>query len=134
MTNPKKKTATIDDFRRAARRRVESYYVEGFGNVRVQSLNEKERAEYEVAMLDDSGKFNRRAAQDARLKLILATVVNDDGKKIFTPGDLQWLRELDSVVVERLTDAINRHLGWDADLGKKLDGSTGIEEEGLQSS
>lgn len=91
---------------------------------RIQSLSEAEMSALEMAeferdsitdelIRDEDGRLVRREAAiaDTRARMIIATLVDDDGKRIFADGDLDLVKEqLDSADSLALYAAIGEHL------------------------
>lgn len=78
----------------------------------VRSLTGKERDEFEARLVTDNGK---RVAELSGLRsaLLLCTVVDEDGKNIFAPGDEAWLDQKNGQVLDRLASVAIRLAGWD---------------------
>lgn len=66
--------------------------------VRIQSLTEGEKSRYESATLKrgKDARIDFDKLRDARLRLILLVLVDEAGATLFTPTDLDALRDLDS--------------------------------------
>lgn len=67
------------------------------GEVKVQALTLAERIEYEDHLTDKDREW--------RLKLVAASVVDDDGKRLFTMDDVTALSEKDWAVILRIAQA-----------------------------
>lgn len=80
--------------------------------VRIQSLTELERSEYEAAYLDNEGRRIRGRIIDAKARLIMACAVDDDGHALFLPGDERDILAMDSADTGALWDACWNHVGF----------------------
>lgn len=97
--------------------------------VRIQSLNNREKEELQLALLGRDGKPNYGAAivgQQARC--IVAAVVDGEGKRLFTDGEESFVQEnFDPDVVDVLSTEIIEHCGINESgierLKKKYSGS-----------
>jgi hypothetical protein len=96
-----------------ARRYVEvaADWIEPGKRVRIQSITERERAELEKAVTDGDGSV--------RARVIVATVVDSAGNRIFTDDHVDMIDSLDSQITGALFDAISDHCDMGGDrLGK----------------
>lgn len=131
--------ATRSDFLDGPKRRYTEFTCPASGLVaRIQSLREAEMSALEMAeferdsvtdelIRDDAGRLVRKEAaiSDSRARLIIATVVDADGKPLFAEGDLELLNELDAADSIGLYEAIRTHLRADKrDDAKKNSGTS----------
>ena len=86
--------------RRYARRNVD-----GLGSVRVQSLTELERATVESIASQDAKKM--------RAMLIVQSLVDDDGNRLFSDKEVDSVLQMDSRVSIALSDVVLDHIGRD---------------------
>jgi hypothetical protein len=133
-------TASRDDFlRQTATRRYTTFTCPVSGLVaRIQSLTEGEESALDLAgyerdkiteelLKDETGHLVRKesAIRDSRPLLILATVVDDEGKPLFSEADLALVKGMDSGDSIPLFDAIKAHCrGKERDAEKKNPGGT----------
>ncbi len=81
--------------------------------VRIQSLSENEKSQYETCLIAKNGKgIMRERLQDATRRLLALCIVDDNGNRIFTDGDLSELANLDAFVSSRIYDACQEHCGF----------------------
>jgi hypothetical protein len=105
MTN---KALTTDEihgllFAKGKLRRYGTYHVPGFGTIRVQSLTERERAGIERAVQGGSSLY--------RPHMVALAVVDDEGRRVFTDGDVEDLAEVDSRLMLAIADTVAGHIG-----------------------
>ena len=96
------------------------------GRVRIQSLTEYEKAEIDAAAVDyKKSVIDRKAAMLSRSRMICAVVVNDDGRRIFSDGDVDRVaREMDSQDVDAIHKAAVKHIGGSEDDFAELVGNS----------
>ena len=129
-----------DAFLKPLVRRYVTKPIPGLGDVRLQSISERERSEYEAAMLDSSGRFDKKAAGDSKSRLIVLCIVNEDGFRILGDHHLKTLPDmLDSSVADALYEACVEHCQVPVpetveDVGKNLESSPPTAAEGSPSS
>jgi|SRR5690606_15571973 len=77
------------------------------GDVRVRSLTAREKDDYDSSLVqikgDGSSKMNMK---DFRVKLVLLAAVDEDGKPLFVPRDLDKLAKKSSRPIIRLAEKI----------------------------
>lgn len=79
---------------------------------RLRSLNERERAEYELKLQDKKGRYT---FERARRLLILHCLVGPDGNRILTDDDEAALELVDGRLTGALYGAAQEHCGYDKD-------------------
>ena len=82
--------------------------------VRIRSLSELEKTEYERAMFDKHGERIPGKVKDSRARLIFLCLVDDTGKQLLLPGDEQDILDMDSADTSALWDACWDHIGFNA--------------------
>lgn len=93
---------------------------------RLQSLTEAEKSHFEKSILTSKGKIK----DDARRRLLVATLVDSDGKRLLTDADLRQLSELDGKVSQKLAAAAMEHTGFtDSDMDDLEKNSDSIHDE-----
>ena len=75
------------------------------GEVTVKLLSGTERDQFESSVIDDKGKFKK---DNIRAKLVLKCVVDEQGKPLFAPADLEALGAKSSVALDRVFAAAQR--------------------------
>ena len=75
------------------------------GSVRVRGFTAKQRSEHERSFVLKSGKVNQAKQAERRERLIIQTVIDDEGNPLFTEEDIPAIGRQPAVVIERLVDA-----------------------------
>lgn len=90
------------------------------GEVRIQSLTERERSRYDKGRFAPDGSWDTDAFVRARRLLIVLCVVDDNGKRILTEEDVEALGEGDAGDMNVLHEACVKHCGLErrADVGE----------------
>jgi len=97
------KALSREDILKAEDRRIEVVEVpEWGGSVRVRSMTGAERDQFEGEVLDirRGGVELKRA--NFRARLVVRTVVGDDDKPMFSPGDLEALGAKSAAALDRV--------------------------------
>ena len=94
-----------------SQRRYQFVDVPGVGTARIQSLTEAERSAIEYSVAYTDGDEKEQAARRLKARWIVATLVNDDGDRVFTDNDVEFVNTIDSAIVSRLIDSIWDHVG-----------------------
>lgn len=81
------------------------------GEVIVRAMTALQRDQYEQAVTDGGAGLNLIGA---RARLVAAVCVDEDGKLLFTPDDVDALGALNAVPVNRIAEAAMRLSGMDA--------------------
>ena len=112
------KLATAEAFLRKAPRRYTVVDIPELGRVRLQSITEKERAEYDRHLLDDKGRPDLKRANYHRARLIVLCVVDEEGRRILGDEEAKKLPDLmDAAVADRVFEACQKHCNGETDLG-----------------
>jgi len=77
---------------------------------RIQSLNERERAEYEIQLQD---KKNGYQYEKMRRLFICKVLVDAAGQRILTDADQESLKAVDGRLLGMLYDQAQTHCGYD---------------------
>ena len=105
------------------------------GSVRIRSITEKERSEYEVAMLKFGGKrkneqgkmdINQKALQTARLRLIVLCLVDDKDNRMFNDDEISLLQSMDSADAKVIGDACDAMLNANSEYFEELMGNSDL--------
>ena len=93
----------------ATGRRYAEVKVPSYGNCRIQSLTERERAQIEYAMTfaDDS----KAVAHTLKARLIVMCMVDSAGLRIWSDAEIDVVADLDSRFTAAMVDAIEEHCG-----------------------
>ena len=78
------------------------------GTVRVQSLTGSERDQWEEACQEQKGKDKVFSTKQLREKLLSFCLVDADGKKLFSEGDIGLLADKNAAALTRLFDAARK--------------------------
>lgn len=96
----------------AVERRFKDFPVEGLpGNVRIRSLTEREKSEYEATFLDKKGELSRDKLRTARRRLVILTVVDATGNPLLTEADLDALEGIDGNITSAIQAQAQVHCG-----------------------
>lgn len=83
------------------RRRYAEHEIEGLGLVRVQSLTERERSEFE--------RLADTKPEEARAFLITRALVDEEGRRLLSDTDVANVLEMDSAVTIAIGALVLRH-------------------------
>jgi len=72
------------------------------GTVRVRGLTGHERDAYEASLLDQRGRSTRANLQNARAKLVVLSIRNNDGSRMFTEAQIGELSAKSASALDRL--------------------------------
>lgn len=87
------------------------------GEVLVGSMNGQARDEWEQSLISRAGGKSEPNLANVRARLVAATVVDEDGNRIFTAADVEALGKKSSAALERVCKVAQRLNGLgDADL------------------
>jgi hypothetical protein len=81
--------------------------------VRIRSLTELERTQFENSRFGRDGKLIPGRIEDSKARLICLCLVDDDGKQLLKAGDEQAVLSLDSADTGALYDACWEHVGFE---------------------
>jgi hypothetical protein len=112
MSETKGTLTTRDTFLRPAKRRFAHVDLPDGQRVRIRSLTEREKSEFEADILTTKGVPSRNRIADANRRLIVLTLVDENGDLLLQPGDVASLEQLDGAVTGYLADEIGRHCGF----------------------
>jgi hypothetical protein len=79
--------------------------------VRVQSLMEAEKSDFEAANYDNKGQRIRGRFVDSRARLIVLCLVDDAGERLLKPGDEADVMRMDASDSQYLWDVLWDHVG-----------------------
>jgi len=103
--------------------------------VRLQSLSEGEKSNYDSSMLNvKSGGIFRDRLRDAERRLVVLTVVGDDDRPLLSLSDVEALAAVDGRIISLLFNAATKHCGISKDdIEAAVKNSEGISVEDLPS-
>lgn len=83
------------------------------GDVLVKAMNGAERDRFEESLVAGDGKRNKGKpnVRNVRARLVAATVVDEKGSLMFTPGDVEQLGKTSAAALDRVFDAARRLSG-----------------------
>lgn len=97
---------------------------------RIQSLTEKERSDYEAEMQVAKGRNKAERMKDAKRRLIVLCVVDENNSPMLTQQDVKELEQVDSSVTGEIFNRCIEHVGFGGDDIEDLVGnSEGIDED-----
>lgn len=89
------------------------------GTVRVRGMSGTERDAYEASILEQRGNDRKVNLANARAKLVVRCLVDENGALLFTPDDVRVLGRKSAKALERVFDAARRASGMtEADIEK----------------
>ena len=100
---------------RNQRRHVDSLVDLDGEHLRWQNLSELEKSSFENLAQHNNKAKAKWAKVNLRLRVIVACAVDDDGKRIFSEGDILQMQQLDGNTVQALSDEAMAHVGWTDD-------------------
>lgn len=114
-TKPTPQVGTVDNIRDdffsvCERRRYTFYDCEVLGRVRIRSLTEFERMQVELGKYNNDGTANADGFARMPAKIVAATVVDSEGRTVFSEGDIEKLATMDTKYMSPLHQAIDKHV------------------------
>jgi len=102
------------------------------GTVLVKGMTGSERDRFELAMISDPGKSSKVNLSDMRAKLCSLTIVNENGKLLFTPSDIKDLSGKSAAALQRVFEVARDLSGIGEDDVKEL--TEGLEDSPFEDS
>ncbi|ANZ42495.1 hypothetical protein BBK82_04985 [Lentzea guizhouensis] len=96
------------------------------GRVRVRGLTGTDRDRFESAMLNRNGKGNARHqvnTDNFRARLVMASVVDEDGRRMFSERDVRALGEKSAAALDRVMTVAMRLSGLTQKDADELEGN-----------
>jgi hypothetical protein len=90
------------------------------GPLRIQNLNEGEKAKWQDGNYDKDGKLISNWLGKSRRRLIVACLVDDNGAPLLEEKDAEKLKDVDAAVTAVLGDACSEHIGMTKGEQKEL--------------
>jgi hypothetical protein len=81
------------------------------GAVRVRGLTGAQRDELEASVVEQRGRKTRVNLQNLRAKLVAMAAVDEQGKRVFSDGDVAALGQKSAAALQRVFDAAQRLSG-----------------------
>jgi len=97
------------------------------GAVRVRALTGAERDAFEQSIVEQRGKSTRVNMRNIRAKLVALTVVDGDGKRLFSDKDAELLGKKSAAALDRVFEVAQRLSGLSPEDMEELSGNS---EEG----
>lgn len=101
-----------DELLRPAKRRYKYVDLPNGQRVRIRNMTEREKSDFEAKILTVKGEPNRNRVADTNRRLIVETLVDENGDLILRSDDVTALEQLDGAVTTYLADEIGRHCGF----------------------
>lgn len=118
---------TKTDLLKKAERRYLEFPVSICGDdktCRIQSLTEKERSDYEAAMQLASKANKAQRMKDAKRRLIVLCVVDEENKPLLTMSDVKELEDVDSKTTSNIFNKCVEHVGFTDEDVEELAGNS----------
>jgi hypothetical protein len=90
------------------------------GDVRLKSIKGRQRDEYEQSLIVERGGSRQMNLRNARAKLIVLCAVDEEGRALFGPDDLNALGRKNAKPLDRLFDECRKLAGLSEDDVEKL--------------
>lgn len=102
------------------------------GSVLVKSLTGAERDQYESAIVEQKGRDTKLNMRNARARLVALSVVDEEGKRLFSPNDVSLLGAKSAAALQRVFNVSMRLSGISAEDVREL--TEEIEESPFEDS
>lgn len=115
---------TSESFLKPAKRRYSVVVIPDFGDVRIQSITERERADWERSLYDDKGRYDIKKIAEAKCRLIALCVVDENGHRILSEAEAKRLPDtMDAATADAIFEACKSHVNLEGVETKNLSGS-----------
>lgn len=81
------------------------------GSVLVRTMTGVERDQFEAAIIEMKGKDTKVNMRNARARLVALSVVDEEGKKVFSPNDISLLGAKSAAALQRVFNVAMRLSG-----------------------
>lgn len=81
------------------------------GSVRVRALTGAERDAFEQSIVEQKGKSTKMNLTNLRAKLVALTIVDEEGKRIFSDADARLLGEKSAIALNTVFEVAQRLSG-----------------------
>ncbi len=107
-----KKIASRDALLGFCKRRYKDITIAGL-DLRIQSLSEREKSQFEVETLTSKGDMVMDKLKLAKVRLMVLCLVEDDNTPMFAESDYNRLQDMDGAVVSKIYDDCRKHCGFE---------------------
>lgn len=123
--------ATREQFLRPAERRYKDVELPISGlKVRIRSLMELEKEQYESETMNRKGGLRQDMLKNARRRLVVLCLSDENGSPLLTPNDVDALGKLDGVDIGVLQDECMVFCGFrEGDIEGLVKNSSGVHDE-----
>lgn len=83
----------------------------GKGKMRIRSISDLDRIEYELAETNDEGEVDLQQLARRRARLVALCAVDDNGTRLFAEGDVEKIARWDAGLLKRAYVECSRHCG-----------------------
>ena len=97
------------------------------GAVIVRSLSGAERDKFESSLIEGRGKDRKVNTDNTRARFAAMVMIDQNGNKLFKPGDVAALGNKSAAALERVYEAGLRLSGMTADEAEELEGNSESE-------
>lgn len=81
------------------------------GKVRVKTMSGYERDRFEESLTQHKGKKIQMTMQNVRARMAAATIIDENGKPLFSPGDIEALGRKSAAALDRIFSVAMRLAG-----------------------
>ena len=100
------------------------------GSVMVRGLTGAQRDAYESSLMIGKGKSRDVNLKNARAKLVVLCVVDEDGRRLFTDADVAALGDKSAAALQRIFDAAQKLSGLSDQDIEELTGESNGQSDG----
>lgn len=97
------------------------------GTIRIGNISAAEKGKYESGLFkfnaDGTRTINEKNLATLRTRLIVACVVDDEGKRVFTEKDIEALGEKSAAVIQDVFEACQEHNGMEPPAVDEIEGN-----------
>lgn len=94
------------------------------GVCRVRALTGAERDSFEQSIVEQRGKSTKMNLRNIRAKLVALSVVDEEGKRVFSDGDAETLGKKSAAALERVFEVAQRLSGLRPEDVEELQGNS----------
>lgn len=121
-----KKFLTRDDILGVNDLPYEDVLIPEWGNryVRVRTLTGAERDAFEQSIIEQRGKKVRMKLNNIRARLVALTVIDENGNRVFSDEDAEWLGKKSAAALDRIYTVAQRLNGFRKEDIEELEGNS----------
>lgn len=93
----------------------------------VRGMTGRERDQYEESLLEGRGNKARFRFRDARARMVVLCTTDEDGNRVFTDSDVEWLTNKSAAALDRLWGRIRELSGLSVKDEEELEGNPSSE-------